>query len=194
MALGRWAALPCIGVEPGYAACAIVIAFGTMPVANLTNIALSAELTAGLALKAPIADPTFTGTVTIPTLAVGTAATVPTATVGDSDTTAASTAFVMQAVGLVVSVAEDAAAAILNTTSVLYLLSSAAGDKAITVTSTRANQRLDIVLVAASGGSYTLAVTGGALTLNAAGETPELVRNAANDAWLVLRLNGATIV
>jgi hypothetical protein len=131
MALGRWAALPCIGVEPGYAACAIVIAFGTMPVANLTNIALSAELTAGLALKAPIADPTFTGTVTIPTLAVGTAATVPTATVGDSDTTAASTAFVM---------------------------------------------------------------TGGALTLNAAGETPELVRNAANDAWLVLRLNGATIV
>jgi hypothetical protein len=168
-----------------------------MPVANLTNIALSADLTTGLALKAPIADPTFTGTVTVPTLAVGTAATVPTLALGDSTTGAASTAYVVGMDGLVVRVLEDAAAAILESTKLLYLVSSAAGSKTITQTSTRPHQHLRIVLAAASGGDYKLlaasGITGGDLTFNATGEYADLYRNAADDAWDVV-LTGATIV
>lgn len=45
------------------------------------------------------------------------------------------------------------------------------------------------------GGSYTLAVSGGGtLTLNAANEGAVVMRNAANDAWVVVGLSGATIV
>jgi hypothetical protein len=155
------------------------------------------SLTALNAAKAPKANATLTGTTTVATLAVGTAATVPTVSVGDTDTSAASTAFVMQAVGLVVQVAEDAAAAILNTTGVLYLASTTTGTKVITQTSTRANQRLEIVLAAGTGGEYNLAeasgVPGGALTFIDTGDRATLYRNAANDGWLVA-LDGATIV
>ena len=44
------------------------------------------------------------------------------------------------------------------------------------------------------GGSYTLAVQGGTLTINATDEEPEVMRNAANDAWVVIRKGTATIV
>lgn len=135
------------------------------------------------ALKAPLASPTFTGTPAAPTAAVGT-----------STTQLATTAFAMQAVGLVVEVASDAAAAILNTTALLYLAETTTGDKVITLTSSRPNQELKIKLAAASGGKYTLPVTGGDLTLDAANEAPIIFRNAAGDAWLVFDLGGATIV
>jgi hypothetical protein len=138
-------------------------------------------------LKAPKANATFTGTTTVATLAVGTAATVPTAAVGDSDTTAASTAFTMQAVGLAVSVASDGAAAILNTTASLYLAETTTGSKEIAVTSRRANQRVEIRLVAASGGDYHITSAEGLHTLDAAGDALVLVRDAVDSAWLVLR-------
>jgi hypothetical protein len=164
-----------------------------MPVANLTNIALSADV----ALKADIASPTFTGTVTIPTLAVGTAGTAPTLALGDSTTGLATTAFATNTDGLTVTVASDAAAAILESTRFLNLEGSAAGTKVITQTSTRPHQHLRIRLAAASGGEYNLpqaaGVPGGALTFNAADEYADLYRNSADTAWYVV-LTGATIV
>jgi hypothetical protein len=163
-----------------------VVAFGAMPVANLTNIALSADLTTGLALKADLASPTLTGVPAAPTAALGV-----------STTQLATTAYVVGMDGLVVRVLEDAAAAILESTKLLYLVSSAAGSKTITQTSTRPHQHLRIVLAAASGGDYLLleasGITGGDLTFNASGEYADLYRNAADDAWDVV-LTGATIV
>jgi hypothetical protein len=136
--------------------------------------------------KAPLASPTFTGTPAAPTAAVGT-----------STTQLATTAFAMNAVGLVVPVAADGAAAILNTTKVLYLASTTTGTKPITQTSTRPHQCLEIVLAAGSGGEYNLpeaaGITGGDLTFIDSGDRAWLYRNAANDAWFVV-LDGATIV
>ena len=65
---------------------------------------------------------------------------------------------------------------------------------ASSTTSRFAGQSVCIRLVAASGGSYTLAVQGGTLTLDAAGDGAIIVRNAADSAWLAIPLNGATIV
>jgi hypothetical protein len=96
--------------------------------------------------------------------------------------------------GLVVEVASDGAAAILNTTKAIYLAESTAATKVIAVTSRFANQRVEIRLAAASGGEYTLAVTGGTLTFNAANESAVIYRDNADAAWLVLNLNGATVV
>lgn len=134
-------------------------------------------------LKAPLASPTFTGVPAAPTAAAGT-----------NTTQLATTAFANQAVGLVVEVASDGAAAVLSTTSLLVLAGTTVGDKVIAMTSRRANQPLRIKLEAASGGKYTFPVTGGDLTLDAANESPEIRRNAADSAWIVVALNGATVV
>lgn len=87
----------------------------------------------------------------------------------------------------------DAACAIVDTDTTIYLASSTTGTKTITVTSSRAFQPLRFQMAAVSGGQYDLAVTGGTLTMNAANEAPVLMRNAANSAWLVMALNGATV-
>jgi hypothetical protein len=133
-----------------------------------------------------LVDAALTGTPSAPTAALGT-----------STTQIASTAHVVGMDGLVVTVASDAAAAILESTKFLNLEGSAAGTKVITQTSTRPHQHLRISLAAASGGEYNLpqaaGVPGGALTLNAAGEYADLYRNAADTAWFVV-LTGATIV
>lgn len=85
--------------------------------------------------------------------------------------------------------AADAAAAILNTTTEMNLTVTAAGNVAISTTSSVAGQTILLRAVAvAGGGSYTLAVTGGTLTLNSTGETALVRRNAANSAWLVASL------
>jgi hypothetical protein len=127
-------------------------------------------------LKAPKASPTLTGVPAAPTAAVGT-----------STTQVSTTAFTMQAVGLAVSVASDGAAAILNTTASLYLAETTTGSKEIAVTSRRANQRVEVRLVAASGGDYHITSAEGLHTLDAAGDALVLVRDAADSAWLVLR-------
>jgi hypothetical protein len=156
---------------------------------NTTQIATTAFVTTADNLKANLAGPTFTGVPAAPTAAPGT------------DTTQlATTAFVAalgalkQPAGVPVEVASDAAAAITATTNALYLAETTAGTKVITFSGAYPGQTVPIRLVAASGGEYTLPVQGGTLTLDAADEEPLIVRNAANDAWLVLRKGGATIV
>lgn len=94
----------------------------------------------------------------------------------------------------VVLVASDAAAAILSTTGGIQLAESAVGAKAIATTSSYAGQKVHLILLAASGGSYTLALNVGTLTFNAAGESAVVQRNAANTAWVCVGLSGATIV
>jgi hypothetical protein len=85
--------------------------------------------------------------------------------------------------------AADAAAAILNTTTEMNLTVTAAGNVAISTTSSVAGQEILLRAVAvAGGGSYTLVTTGGTLTLNSTGETALVKRNAANNAWLVVSL------
>lgn len=75
----------------------------------------------------------------------------------------------------------------------VLLNSSDAIAKAITTTTAREGQRLSIFLIARSStGTYTLAVTGGTLTFDAANEHALVER--VNGAWKVLSLNGATIV
>lgn len=95
---------------------------------------------------------------------------------------------------ILVEVAEDVTAAILTTTSGILLASSASGAKPIATTSKHAGQKVNIYLRARSGGSYTLAVEGGTLTLDAAGEHATVMRTAEDDAWIVVALSGATIV
>lgn len=146
--------------------------------------ATTSYVDAEAATKADLASPTLTGDPKVPTPSAG-----------DGDTSIASTAFVQQAAnGVLVEVASDGAAAILNTTSGVFLAASTTGDKAIATTSSLANQKVNLFLLAASGGSYTLAVEGGTLTLNAASESAVVQRTAENDAWKVVGLSGATIV
>lgn len=101
-----------------------------------------------------------------------------------------------QVVGVPVSVAQDAAATITGTTCALYLVDSTSGTKVIDDSdpSIYAGQIVPIRLALASGGEYNIPVTGGTLTFNATSESAVIVRNAANDGWLVMDLNGATIV
>lgn len=101
-----------------------------------------------------------------------------------------------QVVGVPVSVAQDAAAAITGTTCALYLVDSTSGTKVIDDADggIYAGQVVPIRLALASGGEYNIPVTGGTLTFNATSESAVIVRNAANDGWLVMDLNGATIV
>lgn len=88
-----------------------------------------------------------------------------------------------------VAPAANAAAAILNTTTELLLTVTDATNTAISTTSSVAGQRVLIRATAVSGGgSYTLAVTGGTLTINATGETAVIQRNVANDAWFAVSL------
>lgn len=101
-----------------------------------------------------------------------------------------------QVAAVPVSVAQDGAAAITGTTNALYLVDSTTDPKAIDDSDAGiyAGQMVVARLVLASGGSYTLAVDGGTLTLDATGESAILVRNADNDGWLAFPFNGATIV
>lgn len=89
--------------------------------------------------------------------------------------------------------AADAAAAILSTTTRIVCSTASGANTAISTTSSYDGQRISLQMTAAAGGgSYTLAVTGGTLTLNAANETALVERIGA--AWVVLSLNGATVV
>jgi hypothetical protein len=91
-------------------------------------------------------------------------------------------------------IANDGAVALLNTDTTVIIADSTTGVKAITTTSSYAGQRISIRLQLATGNSYTLAVQEGTLTFDGAGEEAVIVRNAADDAWLVALLLTATIV
>lgn len=89
-----------------------------------------------------------------------------------------------------VNPAADAACAILNTTTEINVSVTGAGNVAISTTSSVAGQRIVIIATAvAGGGSYTLALVSGTLTLNSTGETAEIVRNNANSGWRVVSLS-----
>lgn len=96
--------------------------------------------------------------------------------------------------GVALDIAEDDPCAILSTTCAIRLQSSTTGAKTITTSSSYAGQVIPIFLLAASGGSYAVALDSGAMTFNAASESGVIVRNAANDAWIAVGLSGATIV
>jgi hypothetical protein len=82
-----------------------------------------------------------------------------------------------------ISPAADAACAILNTTTEINLTVTAAGTVVISTTSSVAGQRIVLIATAvAGGGSYTLALVSGTLTLDSTGETAEVVRNAPTPA------------
>jgi hypothetical protein len=101
-----------------------------------------------------------------------------------------------QVVGILLEPAADAAVALLGTTSAVVLTVTAAPTVAISNgAGLYAGQRIEFRAAAvAGGGSYTVAVQGGTLTINATGEEPVIKRNAAGDAWVVVSLGGATIV
>lgn len=91
--------------------------------------------------------------------------------------------------------AADAAVAILSTTGGIQLSVTGAGNVAISTTSSYAGQKINLfALAVAGGGSYTLALDVGTLTLNAASEGATIMRNSANTAWVCIGLSGATIV
>lgn len=91
-------------------------------------------------------------------------------------------------------IASDGAAAITNTTGAIFLAASASGSKSITTSSSYPGQRINIFLLAASGGDYTLTTEEGTLTFDAALECAVVARTDENDAWKVVGLTGATIV
>jgi hypothetical protein len=98
-----------------------------------------------------------------------------------------------QVAGLLVAPAADAAAAILTTTRAMRLTVTGAGNVAISTTSSHSGQLIHIFAVAvAGGGSYTLALDSGTLTLNATGESAVVMRDGSN--WVCVGLSGATIV
>jgi hypothetical protein len=100
-----------------------------------------------------------------------------------------------QVAGVLLTPAADAALAILNTTRAAVLTVSGAGTVVISTSSSYAGQVLDLFATSVSGGGkYTLAVSGGDLTFNATNEGATVIRNAANNAWIVINLSGATIV
>lgn len=92
-----------------------------------------------------------------------------------------------------VAPAANAACAILSTTTEILLTVSSAANTAISTTSSVAGQEIYIRMQAySSTGSYTLAVTGGTLTLNSLGEAAIIQRSAANDAWFVKALTASS--
>lgn len=100
-----------------------------------------------------------------------------------------------QVVGIVLQPAADAAVAILNTTRAVQLVVTAAPTVVISTSSSYAGQVLNLfALAVGGGGSYTLALDVGTLTLNAASEGATVIRNAGNTAWVCVGLSGATIV
>jgi hypothetical protein len=90
------------------------------------------------------------------------------------------------------ALANDAALVISANDGVIILADTTVGNKAATMTATYAGHVIDVRLVAATGNSYTLAVTGGNVTLNAANEAARLVYSGA--AWELVSLSGATLV
>lgn len=77
--------------------------------------------------------------------------------------------------------------------TILLLDSSDASAKAFTMTPTQAGHRIMVRLVARSStGSYTAAVSGGAVTFNAANEAAEIVFDGSS--WQLVALMGATLV
>ena len=110
-------------------------------------------------------------------------------TIGDLPITQA------QVSSVLLTPAADAAVALLNTTRGVQLTVTGAGNVAITTTSSYAGQVVNLFAVAvAGGGSYTLALNSGTLTLNAAGESAVVQRDTGNAAWYCVGLSGATIV
>ncbi len=100
-----------------------------------------------------------------------------------------------QVAGIVLQPAADAAVAILNTTRGVQLTVTAAPTVVISTSSSYAGQVLNLfALAVAGGGSYTLALDVGTLTLNATSESAVVIRNAGNTAWVCVGLSGATIV
>lgn len=83
----------------------------------------------------------------------------------------------------------DAVIAILATTTHISL-NSTTGAKSITTTSSAPGQTITIVADVCTGGSYTLAVTGGTLTFNSAGEGAIIKR--VGSAWQVFSLCATT--
>lgn len=101
-----------------------------------------------------------------------------------------------QVVGILLEPAADAAVVLLGTTSAVVLIVEGAVPIGITNgAGLYAGQSVQLFASAVSGGgSYTVPVQGGTLTINATGEEPIIKRNADNDAWVVVSLGGATIV
>lgn len=71
-------------------------------------------------------------------------------------------------------------------------LNSTTGAKAITMTSTFAGHRITLATTTSSGGSYTAAISGGTLTLDALNEVAGIYFDGTT--WRRAWLNGATIV
>ena len=88
--------------------------------------------------------------------------------------------------------AAGAALAIGATDRCILFSSNAGGAVAMSSTGAFAGQRVVLVMTAFDTDAYTLAVDGGALTFNAAGETAEIVYDGT--AWRDISLNGATVV
>jgi len=100
-----------------------------------------------------------------------------------------------QVAGLLLEPAADAAAAILSTTRSIRLTVTAAGNVAISTSSNYAGQVINLFAVSVGGGgSYTLALDTGTLTLNATGESAVIQRSNDNASWKCVGLSGATIV
>jgi hypothetical protein len=101
-----------------------------------------------------------------------------------------------QVASILLEPAADAGVTLLGTTSAVVVIVTAAPTVVIANgAGLYAGQEVQFFASAvAGGGSYTLVVQGGTLTINATGEAPRVKRNAANDAWVVIALGGATIV
>lgn len=97
-----------------------------------------------------------------------------------------------QVVQTTLEIASNAAAAITDTVGAVYLVASTASAKGITTSSSFAGQKINVFLLAASGGSYTIAVEGGTITLDAALECCVIARTNEDDAWLMVGLTGGT--
>lgn len=92
-----------------------------------------------------------------------------------------------------VAPAANAACAILNTTTQIVLTVTDGTNTAISTTSSVAGQRVTLVATAVSGGgSYTLALVSGTLTLNSTGETALIERVNAADGWRAIALTAGT--
>jgi hypothetical protein len=89
------------------------------------------------------------------------------------------------------ALANDAALTLAATDTVIVVNTTAA-NKAATMTATHAGHVIHVRAAVASGGSYTLAVTGGDVTLNAANEAATIVYSGS--AWILVALMGATLV
>ena len=95
------------------------------------------------------------------------------------------------------TVASDVVPTIVRGDSVIELLASASGAKVILTDTSgdgavEVGQEVTFFLTARSGGSYTLALSTGTLTFDAALECAKVVRTSLG--WNVVSLNGATIV